>query len=147
MTDRQLTGVEADGHCFVCGQLNEHGLKAVFEIDKERRKSRCRISIPCGFQGWANVIHGGILSALLDEACIYACRCAGEKFVTAELNVTFRKPVTAGTEITVVGELLEQRKRIWQAGARIEVDGTVHAEATAKVFVLDSPPATAPSAG
>ena len=137
MSDRELTEVEADGHCFVCGQLNEIGLKAVFEIDKDQQKSHCRITIPYGFQGWADVVHGGILSSLLDEACIYACQSAGQQFVTAEMNVKFRKPVPVGTEIMVVGELLQHRKRVWQAMSQIEIDGTVHTEATAKVFVLD----------
>lgn len=137
MVDRELSEVEADGHCFVCGQLNENGLKAVFDIDREQRQSHCLITIPNGFQGWADVVHGGILSSLLDEACIYACQSAGQQFVSAELNVKFRKPVTVGTEITVTGELLDRRKRIWQARAQIEIDGTIHAEATAKVFALD----------
>jgi len=137
MSDGNRQQVEADGHCFVCGQLNETGLRAVFEIDHENRKSCCRIVIPTGFQGWADVVHGGIISSLLDEACIYACQSEGRQFVTAELTVKFRKPVTLGTELVVTGELLEQRKRVWSASARLEVEGKVHAEATAKVFVLD----------
>ena len=136
--DRGLTEVEADGQCFVCGQLNEHGLKAVFTINHDQKKSHCRITIPNGFQGWADVVHGGILSSLLDEACIYACQSAGQQFVTAELNVKFRKPVTLGEEISITGELLEQRKRVWLARSQIEVNGVVHAAATAKVFALDA---------
>lgn len=137
MSEQKLNGVEADGLCFVCGQLNEKGLKAVFRIDKEQRKSRCLMTIPDGYQGWADVVHGGILSTLLDEACIYACKAAGEQFVTAELLVKFRKPVVLGSEISVTGELLEQRRKIWHARAQIEVAGVIHAEATAKVFALD----------
>lgn len=139
MTDKGIVDVEADGHCFVCGQLNEIGLKAVFEIDREKQTSHCRIIIPAGFQGWANVVHGGILSSLLDEACIYACQSAGKQFVTAELCVKFRKPVMVGTELFVTGKLLEQRKRVWHACAQIKIGGVVHAEGTAKVFTLDSP--------
>ncbi|MDT8421199.1 MAG: PaaI family thioesterase [Desulfuromonadales bacterium] len=137
MKNEGLTGVEADGHCFVCGRLNERGLHAIFAIDRDRRRSSCRIALPDGFQGWADVVHGGILSTLLDEACIYACRSVGDQFVTAELTVKFRKPVLLGDELEIAGELLEQRKRICNARARILVDGVVHAEATAKIFALD----------
>lgn len=137
MSERDLTEVEADGYCFVCGQLNETGLKATFRIDHEHMKSHCEMVIPKGFQGWADVVHGGILSSLLDEACIYACQSAGRQFVTAELTVKFRKPVKVETEILVTGELLEHRKRIWKAKAYIEVEGKVHAEASAKIFALD----------
>lgn len=139
MAEREMMEVEADGYCFVCGQLNETGLKAVFRTDREMKRSYCITTIPRGFQGWADVVHGGILSSLLDEACIYACQSAGKQFVTAELTVKFRKPVKVDEEIAVTGELLEQRKRVWQARARIEVAGIIHAEATAKVFALDEP--------
>ncbi|HKJ04839.1 MAG TPA: PaaI family thioesterase [Geopsychrobacteraceae bacterium] len=138
MTDRDLKEVETDGNCFVCGQQNERGLKAVFEIDKALQKSHCRIFIPNGFQGWADIVHGGILASLLDEACIYACQSAGRQFVTAELTVKYRKPVTVGSELLITGELLDQRKRFWQARAKVETGGMVHAEATAKIFPLDS---------
>jgi len=126
-----------DGHCFVCGQRNEKGLQAVFSVDRELHTSQCRIVIPEGYQGWADVVHGGILSSLLDEACIYACRALGEQFVTAELTVKFRKPVMLGTELLVTGELLEKRKRIWCAKAQILVADEIHAEATARIFALD----------
>ncbi|PLX90861.1 MAG: PaaI family thioesterase [Desulfuromonas sp.] len=137
MTNEGLTGVEADGQCFVCGRLNERGLQAVFQVDRDRQQSSCRIALPDGFQGWSDMVHGGILSTLLDEACIYACRSVGEQFVTAELTVKFRKPVHIGDEMEIVGDLLEQRKRLFKARAQIMVGGVVHAEATAKVFALD----------
>lgn len=137
MSGRTRKGVEADSHCFVCGQLNEKGLQAIFTTDSEHRKSQCTITLPSEYQGWANVVHGGILSTLLDEACIYACRSMGEQFVTASLTVKFRKPVALGTEMLVTGELIDHRKRLWVARAQIHVAGELHAEATAKVFALD----------
>ncbi|PLX87359.1 MAG: PaaI family thioesterase [Desulfuromonas sp.] len=137
MSEIKRPEVEADGHCFVCGQSNETGLKAEFTIDRQRQSSHCRLRIAESFQGWSGVAHGGILSSLLDEACVYACLAAGEQFVTAELTVKFRKPVAVDSEIVVTGQLVDRRRRVWQATSKIEVDGVVHAEATAKIFPLD----------
>lgn len=137
MVDSSLRDVATDDKCFVCGKLNQRGLHAEFEVDRTGRTSRCRLSLPDDYQGWQDVVHGGILATLLDEACIYACRSVGEQFVTAEITVRFHKPVGVGEELTVTGELLEQRKRICRVAAQILVDGVVRAEATARVFALD----------
>lgn len=126
--------VDDDAHCFVCGNLNEHGLQAKFDVDVEQQSSQCRIVLPGGFQGWKDVVHGGILATLLDEACIYACRSVTPNSVTAELTVRYKKPVTVGDELVVSARIVEQKKRIFQLAASIEVAGVVHAEAEARVF-------------
>jgi len=125
-----------DGHCFVCGTLNPLGFKAVFQVDKEKGRATSRLVIPDGFQGWQNVVHGGIIATLLDEVAIYACRNIADQVVTAELNVRFRKPVTVGSEVTLMGEVVEQRKRVFTVRAQLELDGTVHAEADARIVRL-----------
>lgn len=127
-----------DGNCFVCGPNNERGLQANFEIDRENRRALCRIAVPAGFQGWRQVVHGGILATLLDEACIYACRATGEHFVTAELNVRYRKPVPVETAMTVSAEVVEQKRRLLTVRARLEIEGELHAEADSRVFALSS---------
>ena len=128
--------VEDDANCFVCGPLNEHGLHAKFDVDVEQQSARCRIIIPAGFQGWQNIVHGGILATLLDEASIYACRSVTVNCVTADLSVRYKKPVKVGDELIVSAQIVEQKKRIFQVAARIEVDGVVHAEAQSRVVKL-----------
>ncbi len=57
-------------------------------------------------------VHGGVLSALLDEAMGAAAWCAGHPVLAANLNIDFRRPVPLGVEIQVVGrvESTEGRK-------------------------------------
>jgi uncharacterized protein (TIGR00369 family) len=83
-------------------------------------------------------VHGGILATLLDEACIYACRATGEHFVTAELNVRYRKPVPVETAMTVSAEVVERKRRLLTVRARLEIEGELHAEADSRVFALSS---------
>jgi len=122
--------------CFVCGRGNPHGMQAPFETHREGHTASCRMVIPSRYQGWRDVIHGGILATLLDEACVHACRTIGPFPVTAEISVKFKKPVPPGAEIFVRGEVIQQRRRVLLARGRLEINGQVYAEAEAKVLLL-----------
>jgi len=137
MAENNVRKVAADSACFVCGADNDIGLQAVFLTDAETDTSRAEIQLTAAYQGWQDVIHGGILAALLDEACIYACRGQADQCVTAELQVRFRKPVPVGARVAVTGQLTDCSRKVWQAASQVKVDGDLYAEATAKVFVLD----------
>jgi len=137
MSSQARTQVESDSACFVCGQENPIGLKTKFRIEKESCTSRAVLTLTENYQGWHDVVHGGILAALLDEACIYACMAKAKQVVTAELQIRYRKPVPVGAEVEVTGELIDSSRKIWQAKARLKIAETLYAEATAKVFVLD----------
>ena len=135
MSDAQEQRVVSADSCFVCGEKNPIGLKARFSIDHEARTSYVRLTLRDDFQGWQDVVHGGILATLLDEACAYACLAQAENCVTAEINVRYRKPVRVADTVEVFGQLLESRHKIWKAAAQIKIDGTLYAEAQAKLFV------------
>lgn len=137
MSETNEFQVVADRGCFVCGSDNETGLKARLDVDAEAGSASCRIRLDDRFQGWQGVVHGGILSTLLDEVAIYACRSRGEQFVTAEINVRFRKPVAVGSHVELTGQIVESRRRIFSVKARLEVSGVLHAEADVRVMQLD----------
>jgi uncharacterized protein (TIGR00369 family) len=122
--------------CFVCGQKNETGLKACFSMDSEHHRSFCRLVLDSRFQGWENVVHGGVIAALLDEACIYAGIGLGKQLVTAELTVRYRKPLAVGQEIVVTGEVIEIRRKVLRVKASLTAGDEIHAEAESRVFLL-----------
>ena len=122
--------------CFVCGPENGSGLQAVFTTDRELHRSFCRLTIDGRFQGWQDVVHGGVIAALLDEACIYAGLGLANQLVTAELSVRYKKPLQTGQEIIVIGEVVEQRRKLLRVKARLELDGEVYAEAESRIFLL-----------
>jgi len=129
--------VLADRGCFVCGSENPNGLQASFVVDAEQGRATSQLQLDQRFQGWQDVIHGGILATLLDEVAIYACRGKGEQFVTAEINVRYRKPVPVGSCVVLTGEIKEVRRRIYLVASRIEIDGVLYAEADLRVMRLD----------
>lgn len=136
MGNGELQEVEADSACFVCGRQSRIGLKADFQTNKETSTSKATVKLSSDYQGWHNVIHGGVVAALLDEACIYACLGKAEQAVTAELQIRYRKPVPVGAVVVVVGMLVDSSRKVWQAKSRLLLDDTLYAEATAKVFIL-----------
>ena len=56
--------------CFVCGPKNPVGLKVSFNWDG--KVARAEFTPNRSHQGWSGVVHGGIISCLLDEAMSWA---------------------------------------------------------------------------
>ncbi len=126
--------VNDDNHCFICGDHNPIGLHAVFTTDPEKGRAETRVRIPEHFQGWQGIVHGGILSALLDEICAQACMARGLQVVTSEMRLRYRKPVPTGTEITVIGEIVRDRRRLIDVRGIIELEGETVTEAEVIMF-------------
>lgn len=93
------------GSCFVCSEGHPHGLGLRFHHTTDG--VACVTRIPATYCGFDGMVHGGIISALLDEAAAYALFARhGKLGVTRDITVRFLKPVPTGTEIRVVGEIL-----------------------------------------
>jgi uncharacterized protein (TIGR00369 family) len=122
-----------DAHCFVCGKDNPAGLNLRWAT--QGRSTSATFSLGKTFQGWKDVVHGGILATVLDEAMT---RLAWETYggaVTAEMTVRYLKPARIGDRLTVRGSVDEARGRLIPARAEIrDSDGQVVAEATGKAI-------------
>lgn len=123
-----------DNHCFVCGELNVSGLRMRPRIDAATQSASMQLAIPRTFQGWQGMAHGGILATLLDETCAYAAKSLVAHVVTAEMTVTYKKPVPIETEVLVIATVVGRRRKIIEVQGQIEVSGELYAEASAKMF-------------
>jgi acyl-coenzyme A thioesterase PaaI-like protein len=95
----------ADNYCFVCGRDNPRGLKIKVKYFPEEQAAETGLALPREYQGWADVIHGGILSTLLDEMMAHAVwRFAGPG-VTLSMEVRFHHPLKPEEDILVRGVL------------------------------------------
>jgi uncharacterized protein (TIGR00369 family) len=120
---------ETYGNCFVCGENNLGGLRLRFEIDKERQTLQTVFVASPVFQGWDGVVHGGIISTLLDEAMAKLSYELGYNTVTVSLEIRFKKPAPILEPLFVYGEISEVSKRLVKAKARVvKEDGTILAE-------------------
>jgi len=104
-------------HCFACGELNERGLRLQLHLSD----GRCWTELALGpeFEGWEGIVHGGILSTILDEVMAWSLVAQDVWGVTARMTTDFRRPVRVGQRIRGEGWLAARRRRILDAEARI----------------------------
>ncbi len=139
MTDMQSDTSEDlvlnDDHCFVCGMKNPFGLQVKPEIEAGGALIRIVCTPAEHLQGWANILHGGILSTLLDEAITYVgISTFGQHAVTAQLEVRFRNPAPTRVKLFVSAERIKVSRRLVEAKAEVRLtDGTLIATGTGKV--------------
>jgi len=126
-----------DDVCFVCGKENTRGLKLDFVLDKEK-KTMETVFIPEEWQqGYADIIHGGIIATLLDEVMGKLAFELGINAVTAELSVRFKKPVGRKDKLLIKGRIINETSRIVYAKAEAGFeDGSLAAEANGKFIVV-----------
>ncbi|MFZ0051056.1 MAG: PaaI family thioesterase [Desulfobaccales bacterium] len=109
----------ADNYCFVCGKNNPRGFKIAVRYSEAELAAETELSIPREYQGWAQVIHGGILSTLLDELMAHAVwRFAGPG-LTLSMEVRFHQPLKPGEPIRVRGVLHTKN------GSRRQAEGEI----------------------
>jgi uncharacterized protein (TIGR00369 family) len=94
---------QATNHCFGCGAANPAGMKLVFELDLDARRTRGSFTLGPNYAGGGGFAHGGIIAVVLDEAMGKLSKLTDEKAVTAEMSIEYRKPVPVDQSIVVEG--------------------------------------------
>ena len=123
--------IRADHGCFGCGAANPHGLHLSFTSGADGvRATFTPLDV---HQGYEQVVHGGIISTLLDEAMAWAVAAAGIWAVTGEMQVRFRRALHVGEAVSLHGAVTDVRTRAISATGEVvrEADGQVIATATA----------------
>ena len=123
--------------CYVCGSANERGLH-VWSSEHPEGGSRAEYDARPEHVGWPQVIHGGLLFTLMDEAIAWAVIYAGLHGVTAKAEVRFREPARVGMKLAVRGWLLNPGRRLVRAKAEAREggdDGRVVAEMDAVMAI------------
>jgi uncharacterized protein (TIGR00369 family) len=103
--------------CFGCGELNTSGLQLQLHVVP----GGCwtELVVPERFQGWEGVVHGGVLSTILDEVMSWSLIERDSWGVTARLAVDFKRPVLVGMRIRAEGRVVEDRRRLVATAGRI----------------------------
>ncbi len=115
--------------CFVCGRDNPIGFHLQFFQDSDG----------CVYadytpkeehQGFPGVMHGGLVTALLDEILGRTAIASNLWCMTAELGVRFKKPVPIGEPLKLKGEIIRHKGRLLEGVGELRLsDGTIAAQA------------------
>jgi uncharacterized protein (TIGR00369 family) len=109
-------------HCFICGTDNSHGLKIRFFSDGNGYVYANTVFTQ-DYQGYPGIVHGGVISAVLDEA---AGRTSVKEqrpefmVVTGKLEVKFIKPVRVGDPVLIESRLISHRGRVFIANSSLK---------------------------
>lgn len=130
-----MTGddLERYRHCFVCGDKNPIGLKIDFHY--EEGKAKACFTPAEEYEGYRDILHGGILAAVLDEVMVKAVLAEGIPALTSRMDVRYRLPAVIGEELFLEGWITEAKSRlIMTAGKVSRKDGIIVAEAGGTYF-------------
>jgi uncharacterized protein (TIGR00369 family) len=129
-------GVHAN--CVVCSTSNEKGLGLDFTVLPD---GSVEAGFDCArvFEGYDNVLHGGIIATLLDGAMTNCMFAHGVHAVTAELNVRFLCPVECNRQALVRAWITRPASRLYLLAADLSQNGTVMATGTGKFIRLEEP--------
>ena len=128
-------GIDFDHWCFACGRANPQGLHLDFDV--ARRRAETRFVPRQEHSGYEGVVHGGIVTALLDETMGWAIFHEGIWGVTARINVAFRQPILVGMELVVTGTVTKETHRAIEMHGEIrDAAGVLLAEADATFLVM-----------
>ncbi len=123
--------------CFGCGPDNPIGLKLNFQWDG--KTTSAELTPGEFYQGWAGVLHGGIIMCILDEAMAYAALFDGMHCVTARMEVTLRRQASIGETLIITASITRKTRKLVATKAAISTkDGALIAEGTATQFVANA---------
>lgn len=123
-----------DHMCFACGEKNPIGLHLKFSIEGEKVKTF--FTPKKEHEGYPGVMHGGLITTILDEVMARSINLLGFHGVTARLEVRFREPVPINQVITFESMITNSQKNVVDLNAKAYLpDGKLAAEAVARFMV------------
>lgn len=126
-----------DHMCFACGVQNQNGLQLKFNFHPGYTVSTEFIPRE-EHQGYPGLMHGGLISTVLDEIMARCVNSLGFQGVTARLEVRFKKGVPLHQRIKVDAWMVNHRKSIVDTEAKVSSEeGEILAEANARFMIMD----------
>ena len=119
-----------DQMCFGCGSRNARGLKLKFTLDPDHHRIRTEWTPTQEFQGYADIVHGGLIGLVLDELMGNLLWKQERPSVTAEMSVRFLKPAHVGKPLRGEAWIASHKGRVCvMEAAAWDAAGGVVAEA------------------
>lgn len=121
-------------HCMACSPRGLLGLR--FRPDGARSVIASIRALP-EWQGYAGILHGGMVSTLLDAAMTHCLFHHEVEAMTASLKVRFLEPTPCSGLLDVRATLSDRRRHVYLLDAELTTHGRVLARAEAR-FITTS---------
>lgn len=122
-----------DPACWGCGD-NPTGIRLPAPRAEGLESYEARVRFGEAHQGGPGLVHGGLVSAALDEACGLLATWYRFPAVTARIFVRYRRPVPINTELVIRARLADERGRRLHVDAELSDGDAVLAEARAALL-------------
>jgi uncharacterized protein (TIGR00369 family) len=132
-TEDPVTISARNGHsrCMLYGNLNPRSLNLSFQA-AGKGGVRTRFKAHAELQGYDDILHGGVIAALLDAAMTHCLFHQGVQAVTGDLHVRFVKSVSCNASLEIQARVLTSHPPFYRLKAEIVHDERVKAWAEAK---------------
>ncbi len=122
-----------NGACFVCGKANPSGLRLDFSLSNGHASATFLPDKT--HQGYRDILHGGLISTLIDEAAVKAAASLDIQAITVEICVRFKTTLMIGERCIIEASVKPVRGRLIEGVAVVKkIDGTLVAEGQLKLF-------------
>lgn len=109
---------ESHAGCLLCGRSNSLSLGLRFKPDGTGAV-RTEVRLNGRLQGYEGMLHGGVISSLLDAAMTHNLFHAGIEAVTADLRVRFVHPVPCRGRVTLRSWILKSFPPLYSVRAEL----------------------------
>jgi len=126
-----------DHNCFGCSPTNPSGLQMEFYADHARVVSW--LTVPEHLCGWDRLVHGGVLSTILDEIMNWTALHFYKKFtLTKSMTVDFLKPAHIDKKFRAEAKPMQRngRHEVLISGSLYDEDDQLCARATATLMMV-----------
>lgn len=122
-------------HCVVCGNKNPFSLGLQFhQLDSETVETS--FTGNSNLQGYDGILHGGVISTLLDSAMAHCLLIKNIKGVTADLRIRFLHSVPCNSKISIKAWITCAVSTLYELKAEVTLDGKTMAKAKAKFMEI-----------
>jgi acyl-coenzyme A thioesterase PaaI-like protein len=139
----RISAANGHGGCLLCGPGNPWSLKIAFKAD-DHGIVRSRLQSHPGLQGYDGIIHGGVISALLDAAMTHCLFHQDVRAVTGDLRVRFLRSMPCRSVLDLKAWVISARPPLYCLRAEAMTTGRVTAWAEGKFMQQGEGGAQAP---
>jgi acyl-coenzyme A thioesterase PaaI-like protein len=104
--------------CFACGPDNPRGLHLEFKMNENEEMAAEWTPDP-DLEGYPGIIHGGVISTVLDEAMAKIVAAKGARALTVDLRVRFRRTIVSRETVVISGWIASSNRHMIRAEAKL----------------------------